>query len=52
RTEQGWEGRRRPTASLVLDLIKLGDHLSEREDADLYRIGITGESLGDNQELS
>jgi hypothetical protein len=30
----------------VLDLIKLGDHLSEREDADLYRIGITGESLG------
>lgn len=30
----------------VWDLIKLGDHLSEREDADLYRIGITGESLG------
>lgn len=28
------------------DLIKLGDHLSEREDIDPCRIGITGESLG------
>uniref|UniRef100_A0A0E0P4S3 Peptidase S9 prolyl oligopeptidase catalytic domain-containing protein n=1 Tax=Oryza rufipogon TaxID=4529 RepID=A0A0E0P4S3_ORYRU len=33
-------------SSQVSDLIKLGDHLSEREDADLCRIGITGESLG------
>uniref|UniRef100_A0A0D9WM83 Peptidase S9 prolyl oligopeptidase catalytic domain-containing protein n=1 Tax=Leersia perrieri TaxID=77586 RepID=A0A0D9WM83_9ORYZ len=30
----------------VWDLIKLGDHLSEREDVDPCRIGITGESLG------
>ncbi|CAN6172650.1 unnamed protein product [Urochloa humidicola] len=30
----------------VWDLIKLGDHLSEREDVDSCRIGITGESLG------
>ncbi|XP_066370969.1 uncharacterized protein [Miscanthus floridulus] len=30
----------------VWDLIKLGDHLSEREDIDPCRIGITGESLG------
>ncbi|WVZ82394.1 hypothetical protein U9M48_029660 [Paspalum notatum var. saurae] len=30
----------------VWDLIKLGDHLSEREDIDPSRIGITGESLG------
>jgi hypothetical protein len=30
----------------VWDLIKLGDRLSEWEDADLCRIGITGESLG------
>lgn len=28
------------------DLIKLGDHLSERVDVDPCRIGITGESLG------
>ena len=28
------------------DLIKLGDNLSEREDVDPCRIGITGESLG------
>lgn len=28
------------------DLIKLGDHLIEREDIDPCRIGITGESLG------
>lgn len=28
------------------DLIKLGDHLSGREDIDPSRIGITGESLG------
>jgi hypothetical protein len=30
----------------VWDLIKLGDHLSEREDVDPCRIGLTGESLG------
>ncbi|XP_051151246.1 uncharacterized protein LOC127265481 [Andrographis paniculata] len=30
----------------VWDLIKLADHLSEREDVDPHRIGITGESLG------
>jgi predicted peptidase len=30
----------------VWDLIKLGDHLSERDDIDPCRIGITGESLG------
>uniref|UniRef100_J3MBJ5 Peptidase S9 prolyl oligopeptidase catalytic domain-containing protein n=2 Tax=Oryza brachyantha TaxID=4533 RepID=J3MBJ5_ORYBR len=30
----------------VWDLIKLADHLSEREDVDPCRIGITGESLG------
>uniref|UniRef100_A0A8I7BDD0 Peptidase S9 prolyl oligopeptidase catalytic domain-containing protein n=2 Tax=Hordeum vulgare subsp. vulgare TaxID=112509 RepID=A0A8I7BDD0_HORVV len=30
----------------VWDLIKLGDHLSTREDVDPSRIGITGESLG------
>uniref|UniRef100_A0ACD6ACQ3 Uncharacterized protein n=1 Tax=Avena sativa TaxID=4498 RepID=A0ACD6ACQ3_AVESA len=30
----------------VWDLIKLGDHLSAREDVDPSRIGITGESLG------
>ncbi|TVU12416.1 hypothetical protein EJB05_46060, partial [Eragrostis curvula] len=30
----------------VWDLIKLGDHLSEREDVDPCRIGIAGESLG------
>ncbi|KAF0901560.1 hypothetical protein E2562_003534 [Oryza meyeriana var. granulata] len=30
----------------VWDLIKLGDHLSEREDVNPCRIGITGESLG------
>uniref|UniRef100_A0A0E0DXE6 Peptidase S9 prolyl oligopeptidase catalytic domain-containing protein n=1 Tax=Oryza meridionalis TaxID=40149 RepID=A0A0E0DXE6_9ORYZ len=30
----------------VWDLIKLGDHLIEREDVDPCRIGITGESLG------
>lgn len=30
----------------VWDLIKLADHLSEREDVDPSRIGITGESLG------
>ncbi|KAL6606694.1 hypothetical protein ACP70R_042347 [Stipagrostis hirtigluma subsp. patula] len=30
----------------VWDLIKLGDYLSDREDVDPCRIGITGESLG------
>ncbi|XP_055810734.1 uncharacterized protein LOC129880639 isoform X2 [Solanum dulcamara] len=30
----------------VWDLIKLADYLTEREDIDLSRIGITGESLG------
>lgn len=30
----------------VWDLIKLADHLTEREDIDPSRIGITGESLG------
>ncbi|KAL3844165.1 hypothetical protein ACJIZ3_001568 [Penstemon smallii] len=30
----------------VWDLIKLADHLNQREDVDPYRIGITGESLG------
>ncbi|XP_043706407.1 putative esterase YitV [Telopea speciosissima] len=30
----------------VWDLIKLADYLSEREDIDPYRIGITGQSLG------
>ncbi|CAA7397363.1 unnamed protein product [Spirodela intermedia] len=30
----------------VWDLIKLGDYLSQREDVDPARIGITGESLG------
>nr|BAD09015.1 hypothetical protein [Oryza sativa Japonica Group]BAD09114.1 hypothetical protein [Oryza sativa Japonica Group] len=29
----------------VWDLIKLGDHLSEWEDVDPCRVGITGESL-------
>ncbi|KAG0512954.1 hypothetical protein BDA96_10G059600 [Sorghum bicolor] len=42
-----WNGDTMPFIfDTVWDLIKLGDHLSGREDIDPSRIGITGESLG------
>jgi len=42
-----WNGDTMPFIfDTVWDLIKLGDHLSKREDVDPCRIGITGESLG------